>query len=85
MVMGYGGSSIGRRFRAIERATRGRSYHRRKRIPENGKPAGPKLVRGRGWRRRRKHTVSSVRFLAYVVFACAILWLLQKLVLLAMP
>ena len=69
--------AVNRAFRNIDRATRVRRRQRRKRIgPE--RPCGPKLVRGRGWKRRRKPQASVAKFLVYLCIAAGVFWLVAQ-------
>lgn len=58
---------VASRFRNIERATRGLSRGRRK-FPKYEPRDGPKLVRGRGWKRRR-NDAHWIRFVFCVAVA----------------
>ena len=57
------------RFRNIERATRGLSRRDRRKFPKYEPRDGPKLVRGRGWKRRRRNDAHWIRFVLCVAFA----------------
>ena len=61
-------AGVAGRFRNLERATRGPSRGRRK-FPKYEPRDGPKLVRGRGWKRRRRNDAHWIRFVFCVAFA----------------
>ncbi len=79
MNFGGVGFSTARIFRNLTRATRGPRRGRRRRITDT-RPCGPKLTRGRGWKRRRKHTLSALRFLGYLLLAGIVFLLAMEFV-----
>ena len=64
---------------AIKRATRGK-LRKRRRAPKPGRPVGPKLVRGRGYARRRAG-VSVSLLVASVVVGMLVLLAFREVVL----
>ena len=79
MFIGFTGGTGRRVIRAIKRATRGKTRKRR-RAPKPGRPVGPKLVRGRGYARRRTG-VSVALFVVSVVVGMLVLLALRAVVL----
>ena len=68
-------SSVASRFRNLKRATAGPRRRDRRKIPKYEPRDGPKLVRGRGWKRRRNEA-SLIRFAFYLAFAGIVFGLL---------
>jgi hypothetical protein len=80
ITMGTGG--VLGRFRRIQRDLKWANRRRRKsrrRIPDDEKPCGPKLVRGRGWARRRREAWG-LKVLIYLLLSAAGTQLLFKFI-----
>ena len=72
MFMGlYGGGNYTRTIRNLERASPTTRRGKRKQ-PKYEPRDGPKLVRGRGWKRRRRKEAGLIRFVVYVAFAAVV-------------
>lgn len=76
---GGGANAVRRAFRNLERATAMRKRRRRRKIPENERPVGPKLVRGRGLARRKSDPDAALRWIVYFLLAACALWWLARL------
>ena len=80
ITMGTGG--VLSRFRRIQRdlkwANR-RKKRKRRAIPDDERPCGPKLVRGRGWARRRRE-LWVLKALIYLLTAAAGTFMLFKFI-----
>ena len=71
MTFGYG-YGIQRRIREIERASPSLPKRKKKRRLGAERPCGPKLVRGRGLKRRRADLWAPVRAVAYLALAAGL-------------
>lgn len=54
---------------------------RRRRVPEDEEPAGPRLVKGRGYRRRRRFAPTAVATVSTLVFLAAATYIVLRYVL----
>ena len=70
-----GGGNYTRTLRNLERASP-RMSRRRNKVPKYEPRDGPKLVRGRGRKRRRRNEASLIRFVFYLAFAGIVFGLL---------